>query len=816
MVRDRITQSAESSPSVAADDTIPVDSSSQMDVSSSPFRASQHNVAAPSSLYQDRISTNEFQQMQGYNLDRENTYDLSHQDFNQSSLLNQLMRLDNTPSFPCPPPINVHGTSMRRKSSELLSQQQFQQYAIGSGTSQLFLAEQQILLDQQTAQQRINLEQIQESHREFTSHSLVNRPYFPVPTGEASLRPTNSTISLDNLETENSVPNTTTQTSFYQGSNATTGSFYDDEVNDQIPPSVNESTTTFLNILDPNQSTDAVNETVTGDFSVYNEYDVSNESTDSLPNFNQTPIRGTSYQHPSVNKDLSHLQFFDATPQRRFQSVNYPPINQNNQQLEAESYLIPSNVPTQDPNLNNSITPTISDISSYASSASLHHPIATSSSSMRTFDPSFSADSVSMPNTKVAVGTHGVPLASALIGSSSSTSHRIAKKPSLSRLKTASRKNLNKMPNAIATLEGEANISSTKSSPSTGPSRLIISKPEVPTLHNQARLVEDVQLPLHLQSFPYVRSQSQPQPRTLRTFSNASSSSLAVASTGRPSVMTTPTSAGSGPKSANIFRQGSGITNTVSSFSPGIPSPSSADSSQQQQLWKKNFSLNHEREIGRSVASQKKIQRKKSSRLVGKSALIDTSEDLDPKVKSEDKDEPTVGTSNSTGLARQSNVTGFNSNYNTDNYESHIVSESDVVDDDAINIGKKKLQPPQFKSSRLKKAKSTPLLTRNSGVFDTNKDEPMVKKKHTRRRLLPRSKKGCWICRIKHLKCDEVRPCCGACLRFGLTCDYNPNKPDYVTNKELRQKKLNEITMVRKQNQASEKGSTKKERTKSK
>ncbi len=77
-----------------------------------------------------------------------------------------------------------------------------------------------------------------------------------------------------------------------------------------------------------------------------------------------------------------------------------------------------------------------------------------------------------------------------------------------------------------------------------------------------------------------------------------------------------------------------------------------------------------------------------------------------------------------------------------------------------------------------------------------------VKKKHTRRRLLPRSKKGCWICRIKHLKCDEVTPVCGGCAKFGLQCDYSPEKPDYVTDKFLRQQKLEEVSLIRKRNQA--------------
>lgn len=74
-------------------------------------------------------------------------------------------------------------------------------------------------------------------------------------------------------------------------------------------------------------------------------------------------------------------------------------------------------------------------------------------------------------------------------------------------------------------------------------------------------------------------------------------------------------------------------------------------------------------------------------------------------------------------------------------------------------------------------------------------------KKHTRRRLLPRLKNGCWICRIKHLKCDEIRPNCSLCLRFGISCDYLADKPDYVTDKEKRKEKLMSISLLRKQKQ---------------
>ncbi|EGV66675.1 hypothetical protein CANTEDRAFT_132931 [Yamadazyma tenuis ATCC 10573] len=74
-------------------------------------------------------------------------------------------------------------------------------------------------------------------------------------------------------------------------------------------------------------------------------------------------------------------------------------------------------------------------------------------------------------------------------------------------------------------------------------------------------------------------------------------------------------------------------------------------------------------------------------------------------------------------------------------------------------------------------------------------------KKHTRRRLLPRSKNGCWICRIKHLKCNEARPTCSSCSRFGIACDYSSEKPLYVSDKTLRREKLLEITTIRKSNQ---------------
>ncbi|KAF4956262.1 hypothetical protein FSARC_11618 [Fusarium sarcochroum] len=39
-----------------------------------------------------------------------------------------------------------------------------------------------------------------------------------------------------------------------------------------------------------------------------------------------------------------------------------------------------------------------------------------------------------------------------------------------------------------------------------------------------------------------------------------------------------------------------------------------------------------------------------------------------------------------------------------------------------------------------------------------------------------RSRNGCWTCRTKKVKCDEVRPQCGRCSRLKLLCDYAPRR----------------------------------------
>ncbi|QRG37994.1 hypothetical protein FDK38_002383 [Candidozyma auris] len=103
---------------------------------------------------------------------------------------------------------------------------------------------------------------------------------------------------------------------------------------------------------------------------------------------------------------------------------------------------------------------------------------------------------------------------------------------------------------------------------------------------------------------------------------------------------------------------------------------------------------------------------------------------------------------------------------------------------------------PQVKRAKRdpKPAKST--VDKAVPTLDVQDPQP-VKKKHRRRHTQRRSRSGCWICRIKHLKCDETKPSCKHCSRCGITCDYNPERPDYVLDKTLRRKKLDELSTKR-------------------
>ncbi|KAL6941515.1 hypothetical protein ACO0RG_002647 [Hanseniaspora osmophila] len=57
-----------------------------------------------------------------------------------------------------------------------------------------------------------------------------------------------------------------------------------------------------------------------------------------------------------------------------------------------------------------------------------------------------------------------------------------------------------------------------------------------------------------------------------------------------------------------------------------------------------------------------------------------------------------------------------------------------------------------------------------------------------------RSRKGCWICRLRKKKCTEERPVCENCARLNLECLYDDDtKPDFISDPELKEKKLKQI-----------------------
>jgi len=59
-----------------------------------------------------------------------------------------------------------------------------------------------------------------------------------------------------------------------------------------------------------------------------------------------------------------------------------------------------------------------------------------------------------------------------------------------------------------------------------------------------------------------------------------------------------------------------------------------------------------------------------------------------------------------------------------------------------------------------------------------------------------RSRSGCWTCRIRHKACPEDGVVCSTCLRLRLECDTSPERPGYMTNKELAAERLAKIRSI--------------------
>ncbi len=58
-----------------------------------------------------------------------------------------------------------------------------------------------------------------------------------------------------------------------------------------------------------------------------------------------------------------------------------------------------------------------------------------------------------------------------------------------------------------------------------------------------------------------------------------------------------------------------------------------------------------------------------------------------------------------------------------------------------------------------------------------------------------RSTRGCWTCRLRKKKCDEVSPGCHRCASVNLTCHYGP-KPSWIENPLLGKEELQRIKVI--------------------
>lgn len=79
------------------------------------------------------------------------------------------------------------------------------------------------------------------------------------------------------------------------------------------------------------------------------------------------------------------------------------------------------------------------------------------------------------------------------------------------------------------------------------------------------------------------------------------------------------------------------------------------------------------------------------------------------------------------------------------------------------------------------------------GTVDIKKQLYEPEKK---RRLGPRSKNGCWTCRVRHKACPENKPTCNQCERLHLFCDYSEERPAYMIDPLLQATKLKEIRAI--------------------
>ncbi|KAF5630221.1 C6 zink-finger PRO1A [Fusarium tjaetaba] len=66
---------------------------------------------------------------------------------------------------------------------------------------------------------------------------------------------------------------------------------------------------------------------------------------------------------------------------------------------------------------------------------------------------------------------------------------------------------------------------------------------------------------------------------------------------------------------------------------------------------------------------------------------------------------------------------------------------------------------------------------------------------------MPRGRRGCWTCRIRHRRCDESSPECKECSTRSITCHgYDLDPPEWMSNDQLLQQELRRIKVAVKEN----------------
>ncbi|KAI5963546.1 uncharacterized protein KGF55_002426 [Candida pseudojiufengensis] len=784
-----VTTAASPTSSIEAEDTILLPSSAMN--SSSPVKKTfnfDNNVLQNNQQHHQYPQQQQFHHQQQHNqqLPHEihNYSDNIHQnihnnaiydnhDLNRPSMLDQLLQFDNY-NLPPPPSILLHSKNYNKNeiyntSNSFETNQSSSDYAAAVNNPEEYDYNSPTTSNSQQAAQDFN-SSINNNQNSFYSNSQAINSVTSINIVDQNYTNSNNFYKINDYTRRSSLPNQQDTSKFINASNNDADVF--------------EADNDFSN-------------------SKLKEFELANASLDSIPQFN----------HSSINQDLTNYQYHDTIPSQRIRqqlqlqqqqqqqqniSVQQTPLQQTFLQppsihfqnefsppkFNQHNYQPPTHInTTTTTNYNSSLsskdftnTPIFSDISSFSSNSSFQqHYIQNQNQQQQTQQQQHSK-----PITNLNLSDDSLPknfklMKSPILLSSSSTStpnsannhqHRIIKKSSLSRINTSSRKNLN---SALTSSLNKSSINVSNSMEVGGGSgstndRINSQINRTPselsnstfTNYNQQSLQQQQQIQPHYHNF-------QSQNINLLNQQQQQQQQLQQRSYSQPH---------------NDHKSISNISQSSNSFPSNnidmIPLRQNSEPLITLSTQKLGDSQSHQQTQGIILKSSKSPIPIESSSTNSASTTVPS---------------PTTSTPTSTSNTTTTNKKTLKPKQSKKSLNPKIKKEST-----------KKSKTQNTLSNRIEDIHSpTPLpSTSSSTTTEEQQQQEQEKKKYTRRRLLPRSKKGCWICRIKHLKCDENQPICGGCFKYGLKCDYNLLKPDYVVDKFKRKEKLNEISILRK------------------